>query len=304
MAGAVDLAAIQARNEAAARAATAPAPPAGAFVIDVTEASFQADVLDRSFQVPVLIDLWAEWCEPCKQLSPMLERLANESAGSWLLVKIDIDANPRIAQALQVQSIPTVFAVIGGQLVPGFQGVIPEAQLREFVGAVEQAGREAGLPGVPAADPDQAADVPIEQVPDEPEDPRFAAAEEALEAGDYGLALQRYQAILDVEPGNAQASLALGQVRLLQRLEGYESAAAQAADADPDDVPAQLAAADIAFAETDVDGALNRLLSLLSRTAGEDREAVRQRLIEYFDLLGPDDPRVAPARRELARVLF
>lgn len=302
MAGAVDLAAIQARNEAAARAAEAPPPAAGSFVIDVTETTFQADVLDRSFQVPVLIDLWADWCEPCKQLSPMLERLANESNGTWLLAKIDVDANPRIAQALQVQSIPTVFAVIGGQLVPGFQGVIPEAQLREFIGAVEQAAREAGLPGVAAAgapQPDAVAGPP-----EEPEDPRFVAAEQALEAGDYALAAQRYQAILDAEPANSQAALALGQVRMLQRLDSYGADIVKQAEANPDDLAAQLGAADVAFAETDVESALDRLLGLLTRTAGEDREAVRQRLIEYFDLLGPDDPRVAPARREMARVLF
>src|SRR3954470_2133060 len=110
MSGAVDLAAVKARSEAAARAAAAPPPSGGQYVIDATEANFQAEVLDRSFQVPVLLDLWAEWCQPCKQLSPMLGRLANEPAGSWVLAKVDVDANPRIAQMLQVQSIPTVFA--------------------------------------------------------------------------------------------------------------------------------------------------------------------------------------------------
>jgi putative thioredoxin len=309
MAGAVDLAAIQARNEAAARAAEAPAPTAGQYIVDVTEATFQTEVLDRSFQVPVLLDLWAEWCEPCKQLSPMLERLATESKGSWILARIDVDANPRISQALQVQSIPTVFAVIGGQLVPGFQGLLPEAQLREFVGAVEQAGREAALPGVPPAgegsaeegSPEQGA---VAELPQEPEDPRFVAAEDALQSGDYALAAQRYEGILAAEPANTEAALALGQVRLLQRLETYDPAVTSRADADPADLAAHLAAADLAFAENDADSAFARLLGLLSRTSGEDRDSVRQRMIEYFDLLGPDDPRIVPARREMARVLF
>ena len=301
MAGAVDLAAVKARSEAAARAADAPAPAAGEYVVDVTEATFQTEVLDRSFQVPVLLDLWADWCQPCKQLSPVLERLANEGAGAWVLAKIDVDANPRISQALQVQSIPTVFAVIGGQLIPGFQGALPEAQLREFVGAVLQAAQEAGLQGAPAA-PGQAADG--EQPPGPPEDPRFDAAEDALAAGDYEGAEQRFQAILDAEPNNADAAAALRQVKLLGRVATTDPAARAKADAAPADATLQLAAADIEFAADDVDGALRRLLATLGRAGGDDREQVRVRLVEYFDLLGPDDPRVAPARREMARALF
>jgi putative thioredoxin len=307
MAGAVDLAALKARNEAAARAAEAPAPQVGQFVIDVSEADFQTQVLDRSFQVPVLIDLWADWCEPCKQLSPVLERLANAGGGAWVLAKIDVDANPRIQQALQVQSIPSVFAVIGGQLVPGFQGALPEAQVREFVDAVLQAAAQANLTGpgdVPAtADGADGADgLPAE--PEPPEDPRFTAAEQALDAGDYALATQRYQEILAAEPANTDAQLALGQVRLLQRLETVDRDSVARADTAPDDLDAQLAAADISLAGNDVQGAFDRLLAALARTAGDDREQLRQRLLEFFDLLGPDDPRVPAARRALARALF
>jgi putative thioredoxin len=306
MAGAVDLAAVKARSEAAARAAEAPAPTAANSVVDVTEATFQAEVLDRSFQVPVLIDLWADWCGPCKQLSPVLERLANAAGGSWVLAKIDVDANPRISQALQVQSIPSVFAVIGGQLVPGFQGALPEAQVREFVDAVLQAAGEAGLTGAGPSAPDgegldtQAAPAPVE----EPEDPRFTAAEEALEAGDFDLAIARYETVLAQEPGNQEAALALCQVRLLQRLDSVDDAAIARADAAPEDVDAQLAAADLALAGNDVGGALDRLLRTVAVVAGEDRERVRRRLLEFFDLLGPEDPRVGPARRALARALF
>jgi putative thioredoxin len=299
MAGAVDLAAVKARNEAAARAAEAPPPEPGAAVVDVTEATFQAEVLDRSFQVPVLIDLWAEWCQPCKVLSPILEQLAGEANGAWVLAKIDVDANPRISQALQVQSIPTVFAVLGGQLVPGFQGALPEPQIREFVAAVMQAGQEAGLTGAipPAADD-------AVEAPDEPDDPRFLAAEEALQEGEYALAAQRYQAILDAEPANAEASLALRQVRLFERLDAVDPAARETADAEPTDGGAQLAAADLDFAANDVEAALRRLLDTLGRVFGADRDPIRERLVEYFDLLGPDDPRVGPARREMARALF
>jgi putative thioredoxin len=295
LAGAVDLAAIKARSEAAARAADAPAP--GEHVVEVTEATFQAEVIDRSFQVPVLIDLWADWCEPCKQLSPILEKLANEAVGSWVLAKIDTEANPRIAQALQVQSIPAVYAVIGGQLVPGFQGALPEPQVREFVGAVLSAAQQANLSG--------AAPGGVPATPDEaPADPRFDAAEEALQDGDFALAAQRYQAILDAEPANAEAALALRQVGLLQRVDKLDASTVARAEAAPDDIEAQLAAADYALATNDADAAFRRLLAAFRRTSADERDMVRDRLVEYFDILGPDDPRVGPARRELANALF
>lgn len=305
MSGAIDLAALKARNEAAERAASAPAPAAGSGVVDITEESFQAEVLDRSFQVPVLIDVWADWCQPCKQLSPILEKLAVEGSGAWVLAKVDADANPRIAQALQVQGIPAVFAVIKGQLIPGFQGALPEDQVREFVAAVVQAGAENGLTGAVAGGAAESPDG--EAAPGEapePEDPRFTAAEQALEAGDYDGAEQHYRTILASEPANELAQLALGQVALLRRLDGLDDALADRAATAPDDVAAQLAAADRQLAGNDVEGALRILLDALTRLAGDDREAVRTRLIEYFDLLGPDDPRVGPARREMARALF
>jgi putative thioredoxin len=293
LAGAVDLAAVKARSEAAARAAEAPAPASGDYIVDVTEETFQSAVIDRSFQMPVLIDLWADWCQPCKQLSPILERLANESAGQWVLAKIDTDANPRIAQALSVQSIPTVYAVISGQLVPGFQGALPEAQVREFVGAVLKAAEQANLPGAGAA-----------PTAEPPADPRFDAAEKALAEGDYQAAAQAFQSILDAEPSNADAASALRQVALLQRIDALDATAVSRADAAPGDVTAQLAAADYALAAGEVEAAFARLLQTLRSTSGDDRNAVRDRLVEYFDILGPDDPRVGPARRQLASALF
>ena len=300
MSGAVDLGAVKARSEAAARAASAPPPSGGQYVVEATEANFQAEVLDRSFQVPVLLDLWADWCEPCKQLSPLLERLAQEGAGSWVLATVDVEANQRIAQMLQVQSIPTVFAVIGGQLVPGFQGALPEAQVREFLKALLEAARQAGLSGPAAAAPGAEVDGP----PAPPEDERFTAAEDALEAGDFDLAAERYQAILNAEPTNSEAQLALRQVGLLRRLSVLPPDALHAAVLAPDDVELQLAAADAELASNQIEAAFKRLIGLVRRLRGDDRAPVRERLVEYFELLGPDDPRVPPARRELANALF
>jgi len=294
MAGAVDLGAVKARAEAQQRAATAPPPTAADTVVQITEQNFQAQVLDRSFQVPVVVVLISGRSPASGQLVTSFVPLVQQRAGSVVLGVVDVDVDLRIAQALQVQAIPTVLAVIGGQLVPGFEGALPDAQLAEFLGAVVKAGQDAGLTGVASAegeDPEQA----------KAEDPRFDAAEDALAAGDFDTAAQRFQAILDSEPANADAKAALAQVGLLRRVsETPETTTPPAAD----DVAGQLAAADRQLAADDADGALRRVLDLLARVAGDDKSTVRTRLLEFFEILGPDDPRVPTARREMARALF
>jgi putative thioredoxin len=312
MAGAVDLSGLKARAEArpsspADGGAQRPAgPPAdgGApqTVIDVTEATFQSEVIDRSMSVPVVVDLWAEWCQPCKQLSPVLEKLAAEGRGAWVLAKIDVDANPRISQAFQVQSIPMVVVVAGGQPVTSFQGVQPEPQLRDWITQLLDALREL-MPGiaeaVARADGDPSAE-PVE----EPEDPRIVAAEDALEQGDYAKAAAAYEAILAAEPANAEAQAALAQVKFLERAESADPSAIARADAAPDDVDAQIAAADAQVAAQDVTGAFDRLVATVARTAGDERDRARTHLVELFELFGTDDERVTTARRALARALY
>src|SRR5215468_1279079 len=153
MAGAVDLGARQAaakrrQQGSEGQGADTAAGTGGesAFVFEATDATFNTDVVGRSQAVPVIVDLWAEWCEPCKQLSPVLERLANEAAGDWVLAKVDVDANPQLSAAFQVQSIPMVVAVIGGQLVDGFLGALPEAQVRQWINQVLQIADQLGMP--------------------------------------------------------------------------------------------------------------------------------------------------------------
>jgi putative thioredoxin len=304
MAGAVDLSALKARSEVAARPQQASPGAERAetpFVIDVTEESFQADVLERSLEVPVVVDLWATWCGPCKQLSPVLERLAAAGNGAWVLAKVDVDANPRIAQAFGVQSIPMVVAVVGGQPVDAFNGALPEPQVRQWIAALLDALRDR-MPAIAQAE--AGVDGAEEQPEEEPEDPRFTAAEDALERGDYAAAEEAYQQILAAEPANEQAAAALSQVRFLARAENVDPTAVERADAAPDDVDAQLAAADAEVATDSVDAAFNRLVSTVGRTAGEERDRAREHLIGLFELFPADDSRVTAARRALARALF
>jgi putative thioredoxin len=309
LSGAVDLSAVKARAEAAANRGTAPeaaAGPVGQWVVEVTEETFQAEVVDRSMQVPVIVDLWATWCGPCKQLSPVLERLAGAANGAWILAKVDVDTNPRIAQLFGVQSIPTVVAVAGGQPVDAFAGAQPEPQVRQWINGLLDALREQ-MPGIAAAENNPNAATKAEEPAEpeeEPEDPRFTVAEDAVDRGDFDEALAAYQRILDEEPANELAQTAMAQVRFLARASNADPSAIAAADAAPDDLEAQLTAADAEIAEQRVEEAFARLIRTVRTTAGDDRDRVRKQLVELFDLFPADDPRVAKARRNLASALF
>jgi len=262
----------------------APGGIGGATIIDVSEATFQTEVLERSLTTPVVIDFWAAWCEPCKQLSPVLEKLAVEAGGAWVLAKVDVDANPRLAQMFRVQGIPMVFAVAGGQPVDAFTGVLPEAQLRQWLDAVlRSSGVEVEVPA----------------------DPRLENADDALMSGDFDEAERAYRKILAESPADAAAEAGLAQVGLMRRVQGVDPAAVLAAAAQaPDDVAAQSLAADIEVLSGLAEAAYRRLVDLVRRTAGAERESVRQHLVSLFTVAGPDDPAVVAARRALASALF
>ncbi|MFE9919465.1 tetratricopeptide repeat protein [Micromonospora sp. NPDC005553] len=294
--GAVDLSTLRGPAPASTRPGTPPqggpsngapgAPTAGGdtAIVDVTEATIQSDVLERSMATPVVVFFGAAGFPESDEFAPVLERLNAEGGGTWVLARVDVQENPRIAQMFRVQGIPMVYAVVGGQPVDAFSGVVPESQLRQWIQAVLKAG------GVAVA---------------EPEDPRLDEADDALVSGDLDAAEQAYKKILADAPADAAATAGLAQVGVARRVAGADPATAlAAAESAPDDVAAQLLAADIEVLSGLAEQAYARLVGLVRRTAGEDRETVRQHLVSLFSIAGPDDPAVASARRALASALF
>jgi putative thioredoxin len=311
--GAVDLSALARRSAPPAAPAAAGEPAeqapggaaAGAPVLAVTDATFVTEVVDRSQTVPVVIDFWATWCEPCKQLSPVLERLAAEFGGRFLLATVDVDANPQLGQAFQIQSIPTVYAVIKGQPVPLFQGAQPEAQVRAVITELLRVAAANGVTGtvpVDGAAPD--ADSPGEPA-EEPLPPLHQAAYDAIEEGDYDAAVRAYEQALRESPVDDDARVGLAQVKLLQRTADADAQQARAAAAaSPEDVDAQILVADIDLLGGHVEDAFGRLVETVRRTSGADRDRARAHLVELFDVVGATDPRVASARLALANAVF
>jgi putative thioredoxin len=316
MSGVVDLAAVKAAQEAKAKAEQARAEAVrhggggavspASLVIDVDEAGFERDVLQRSTEVPVVIDFWAEWCQPCKQLGPLLERLALEYNGRFVLAKVDVDANQMLMQQFGIQGIPAVFAVVAGQALPLFQGAAPEGQIRGTLDQLIQVAEERfGLTGLAVDTDAQDGEAVAPPVPAGPYDALLEAAVQALDAGDLGGAVQAYKNVLADDPGNTEAKLGLAQAELLKRVQDLDPQQVRKDAADkPGDVTAQIAAADLDLVGGHVEDAFGRLIDTVQRTAGDDRDAVRLRLLELFEVVGSDDPRVATARRALARALF
>lgn len=298
MRGAVDLAAVA----AAAKQRQQPPGATGGLVVDVDEASFQSLVIEQSATVPVVVDLWATWCGPCKQLSPVLERLAVEYAGRFVLAKIDVDANPRLGQAFQAQSIPTVVAVVKGQPVPLFQGAVPEQQVRAYLEELLKVAASNGVTGVasgqgPASEVDDQVEPPLP--------PLHQEAFDAIERDDLPAAAAAYQKALAQNPADDLATAGLAQVQLLQRTAGVDPVAARAVAAQaPADPAAQTLVADLDLLEGNVEDAFARLIETVRVTSGEERNAVRARLLEMFTIVGPQDERVAKARRALTAALF
>ena len=282
-------------------------------VLEGTDANF-GEVLELSMTVPVIVDLWAVWCEPCKQLTPVLEKLVAEFAGRFVLAKVDVDSNPQLSQAFQAQSIPTVAAVIGGQPVQLFSGAIPEAQVREVLQRVLDLAAQQGVTGTAeASDADPSSDdaehraepmeAPEAIQPELP--PHHQAAYNAIERGEYDTANAEYKLALASDPRDLMAVAGLAQVSMLARLQGktIDEIRSTAASA-PEDLGAQLLIADLDFSGGQVEDALDRLLSLFPTQDAAGKNTIRERILELFEIIGNEDPRVPAARARLTALLY
>lgn len=233
--------------------------------MDVTDATFQTEVIERSAQVPVVIDLWAEWCGPCKSLGPILEKVVAEQGGKVVLAKVDIDANPGVAQAFQVQSIPAVFGMVDGQVAASFVGAQGEDAVRTFV--------EGLLPGEEVSDIDR-----------------------LIAIGDEGSLI----AALDIESDNVAAVTALALLLVERAGEGDQDAALKLLERIPESVDTRrIAAMARTEAVDDVEATLAELLTVVK----VDEDA-RQRFVDLLEVLGPDDERTPAWRRRLTSALF
>ena len=229
-----------------------------------------------------------------------LGALADEDQGRWLLARVDSEANPQIAAAFQAQSVPMVAAVLAGQPVPLFQGGAPRDQMRPVIDQVLEAAAANGLTA--KVTPAQA---PAEQEPEPQLPPLHQAAYDAIERDDLDAATAAYEQALRENPRDRDALAGLAQVALLARTRDADLAAARTAAAQaPDDVDAQLAVADLDILGGKVADAFDRLVDLLRATAGDERERVRVRLVELFEVVGGEDPRVLAARRAMASALY
>lgn len=286
--GAVDLSNI---------AGATPEAEGSSYAMNVTEAEFEW-AAGESVRYPVIMIFHSPRDTAGSGVVNVLTKLANEAAGKWLLAKVDVDKYPQIAQAMRIQAVPTVVALLGGQAMPLFQGTRDEKDIAALMKQVEQAAVASGITGraKPAAG---------QQTDDEPQtDPRFKAADEALAKGDYEAALKEFDKLIEANPRDAEAKAGKAQTGLLARTADVDPECIEKADADPQDIGSAFVAADVELATGQAGKAFDRLLGLIKTNYGDDREKIRVRLLELFETLPPNNEDLKKARRELSLALF
>jgi putative thioredoxin len=295
--GAVDLSGLQKQAAPAAGGAAV----SGAYTVQIDEQNFSS-VLESSMNAAVLLVFYSGSRSPeSVRLADDLQTLSNEFEGRFLLGRVDVDASPQIAQAVQVPSVPYVFLVAQGRPMPLLQAAAPIEDLRAAITQVLQQLTTGGFAG---RHQPRSGEVDAE-TGEEMLDPRYAPAQDALERGDIDAALAEYQKLVDANPADTEAAAGLAMAQVLKRTSGVDLNAARAAAAENrDDVDAQTLVADLDLLGGHVDDAFNRLIDLVRRTSEDDRDRARTHLIGLFSAVGNDDPRVQRARRDLASALF
>lgn len=298
--GAIDLSALK-------NAATQHSSGAGGGRSYVTEAADVTEfegLLRKSLQFPIVVEFYSPRARGGEQLSQSLRELATEAAGRYLLVRVNCDTNTQVPQALGIQAVPTVVGVVGGQLAPLFQGTQEKSAIKGVIDQLLQAAVANGITGKaePAGPADN--DAGDDDAP-KPPDPRFAAADAALERGDFAAARDEFDKVLKQNPGDAEATAGKAQSGLLARTSELDAdQVMKEAMGRPDDIDANLAAADVELVSGRAAEAFARLNKLIRENTGDDRERVRTRLLELFETVGNSDPAVLKARRDLTRALF
>ena len=303
--GAVDLSSLVQRPQQATNGASPAAQGGDQVVFQTDDAGFGA-ALELSRTVPVVVAVWASWSEPSTGLVETLERLVRARGGSLVLAAADADRSPQLVQAFQVQSVPTVVAVVAGQPVPLFAGVQPDEVIDQVFDQLLELASQHGVTGtVPVSDTEGEADA-AEQAPAEPPlPPLHQEAYDAIERGDFAAAASAYRTAIAQDPRDQMAIAGLAQANLLGRLNGKTlEAIRNAAAADPEDLQGQLDVADLDLSGGHVEDAFDRLLSMFPKLDADQKKLVRERLVELFEVVGTDDPRVAVARRRLTNLLF
>lgn len=273
----------------------------GGFAIDITDPEEVAQIAEASLNHLVVLSLWSSRAPTSVQVNELLTRLADAYEGRFLLARVDVDAVPQVAQAVGAQGVPYIVALLRGQPVAQVPPTTDESEARTVLDQLVQAAVANGVSG--RAQPRAAPTDDSEEESDS--DPRFAEADAALAADDIDGAIVAYERLVEANPSDGDARGRLAGARLMRRAKGADATAArEAAASAPDDLDAQLLAADLDVLGGHVDDAFARLIDAVRRNTGAERDRVREHLLELFDAVGPDDPRVTAARRSLSAALF